>query len=259
MTSVFIYSRTDPIAHSPVVKGESWIGFTEQHPYRPLGFSTNTLASPPKVVVSDVDSTLIEEEVIDQLAELCGVGAKVSAITERAMQGELNFAQSLTERVALLRGLRAEALVEVSESLSVRSGAQRLIDWVHAAGGVFAVVSGGFTPVVAELARHLGIDFSKANGLEIAEGRLTGRVDGPIVTPTVKQQFLESLRKRFGGPVAAMGDGANDLPMLAAADQGIAVLAKPSVRQAATSQLEVAQLDAVIGLLGFSDSAPLNR
>lgn len=256
MTSLFLYRERQRTQQTPQVRGAGWWGTDKPHLRETAaGFSEKKLSSAPVAVVSDVDSTLIEEEVIDQLAELAGVGAQVAEITDSAMRGELDFAQSLTQRVALLKGLRVEALEEVAQSLHVRPGAQKLIDWVHQHGGVFTVVSGGFTPVVASLARSLGIDQYKANDFEIHDGILTGRVAGDIVTAQTKEQFLTSIRGDLGAPVIALGDGANDIPMLRAADLGIAILAKPAVKQAIGSYLDWDHLDAVIGLAGFSDNS----
>lgn len=254
MTSLFLYRERQRPHQTPLVKGGRWWGTDKQDARETaVGFSDRQLSSAPVAVVSDVDSTLIEEEVIDQLAELAGVGLQVAEITDSAMRGSLDFSQSLTQRVALLKGLRVEALKEVAQSLHVRPGAQMLIDWVHQQGGIFTVVSGGFTPVVAALANSLGIDHYKANDFEIHNGILTGRVAGDIVTAETKEQFLASIRKDRGRPIIALGDGANDIPMLRAADLGIAVLAKPAVKQAIGSYLDWDHLDAVIGLAGFSD------
>ncbi|GEM_PF-3706808 len=238
---------------APDVSGETWQGwFNELPTSTALAFTPNKLESVPGVVISDVDSTLIEEEVIDQLAHIAGVGPQVAAVTESAMRGELDFAQSLTHRVKLLEGLPITAFHEVADSLHVRPGAKILVDWVHAHGGIFAAVSGGFTPIVSILAKKLGIDFFRANDFEIENERLTGRVQGSIITAQTKLETLQALKHDHKGPVLALGDGANDILMLQAADLGIAVLAKPKVKATVGSWIETNDLSSVIGLAGCS-------
>ena len=258
MTSVVLYPGDTP-SHAertadrvPDISGKTWVGWFDARPTSgAIGFTEQKLERPPTVVVSDVDSTLIEEEVIDQLAHMAGVGAEVAAITEGAMRGNLDFTQSLTQRVKLLEGLPTSALTEVAGTLSVRPGVTTLINWVHSNGGVFAVVSGGFTPIVSLLAKDLGIDFFLANDFEIKNEALTGRVQGRTVTAATKLETLRSLKREHGGPVIALGDGANDIPMLQAADLGIAVLAKPKVKESVGSWIETDDLSSAIGLAGF--------
>lgn len=206
----------------------------------------------PTLLVTDVDSTLIEEEVIDQLAELAGRGQQVAEITESAMSGQIGFAESLRSRVALLKGLNAGAFEEVFSGLHVRPGALELFRWIQNGGGQVAAVSGGFTPVVAMLAKKLGIDHVRAIDLETKEGSLTGRVKGQIVTEKSKSDFLENLQKETGFRSVALGDGANDLRMLHAADLGIGINAKQIVRDNIPNYLVGARLDPVIGLLGHN-------
>lgn len=188
----------------------------------------------PLLVVCDVDSTLIGQEVVDLLADAAGVGAEVAVITGAAMRGELDFAASLTRRVALLAGLPQAELAEVRSRITVTDGVQELIAAVHAAGGAVGAVSGGFRQVLDPLAAELGLDRWHANDLEIADGRLTGRVSGRIVDAAVKRERLLAWADELGATATiAVGDGANDLRMMAAADLSVAFAAKPAVRAAA--------------------------
>jgi phosphoserine phosphatase len=205
--------------------------------------------------VLDVDSTLIGEEVVDLLAEAAGVGRQVAAVTEAAMRGELDFAASLTQRVALLEGLPVTVLDEVRGRLTVTRGVPDLIDAVHSAGGRIGVVSGGFEQILAPLARELGLDRWRANRLGVADGRLTGRVDGPVVDAEGKRAALLEWAAEAGLPperTVAVGDGANDLDMLGVAGLGIAFNAKPVVREQAHAALNQPYLDAVLQVLGFT-------
>lgn len=221
---------------------------------------------PPLLVVTDVDSTLIEEEVIDQLAAEAGVGEQVAEITSAAMRGELDFAESLHERVATLKGLDEGAFARVLSRLHVTAGARELVEWVHRQGGLFGVVSGGFTQIVEPLAKSLGIDFTLAITLEVAAGKLTGQAASPVVTAQSKVEALRewaTLAAQHAGiadedaapsfdPVSrtvAVGDGANDIPMLLEAALGVAFCAKPKVQKAAPSQLQVRRLDAIAAAL----------
>jgi phosphoserine phosphatase len=205
---------------------------------------------PSLLVVLDVDSTLIGEEVVDLLADVAGVGAEVAAITEAAMRGELDFAASLTRRVALLEGLPTAVLDEVRDRLTVTHGVPELIAAVHGAGGRVAAVSGGFTQVLDPLAAALGLDAARANRLEIADGRLTGRVDGAIVDAAAKRAAL--LEWAEGATTVAIGDGANDLLMMEAAALSIAFDAKPAVRARADVVLPGRDLSPVLGVLGLA-------
>lgn len=209
---------------------------------------------PRFLLVLDVDSTLIEDEVIELIAEHAGARAEVAAITERAMRGELDFAASLRERVRALAGLSLGLLDEVRARVRVTRGVPELIAGVHAAGGMFAVVSGGFHEVLDPLAAELGIDRWRANRLGAAEGRLTGEVNGPIVDAAAKAASLVEWAAEAGIPrsrTVAIGDGANDLVMMAAAGLSIAFDAKPAVRAAADLVLPVRDLAAVLGVLGL--------
>lgn len=209
---------------------------------------------PRFLLVLDVDSTLIEDEVIELIAEHAGVREQVAAITERAMRGELDFAGSLVERVGTLAGLPDAVLDEVRDRVRVTAGVAELIAGVHAAGGMFTVVSGGFHEILDPLAGSLGIDGWRANRLEVADGRLTGRVSGPIIDSAAKTAALQEWAAEAGIPASrtiAIGDGANDLGMMAVAGLSIAFDAKPAVRAAADLVLPVRDLSAVLGVLGL--------
>lgn len=207
------------------------------------------------LVVMDVDSTVIQDEVIDVLADLAGVGAEVAAITERAMAGELDFTASLTERVALLEGLPAERLNEVRDRITLTPGARTLCRTLNNLGYPICLVSGGFIEVVGPLAEELGVSAVRANALEVAGGLLTGRLRGPIVDRAGKRMALEEFAAEFGIPMRrtiAIGDGANDIDMLQAAGLGVAFNAKTSARKAADAALSVPYLDSVLYLLGIT-------
>ncbi|MEY4684525.1 MAG: hypothetical protein RLZ25_984 [Pseudomonadota bacterium] len=208
----------------------------------------------PCLVVLDVDSTLIENEVIELLAAHAGVEAKVAAITERAMRGELDFAASLKERVATLEGLPIRIFDEVRHQITVTPGVPDLIRAVKAAGGFIGVVSGGFHEVLDPLAQSLGLDFWKANRLAILEGHLTGEVHGEIVDAEVKAQTLIQWAKETNIPLertVAIGDGANDLKMMAVAGLSIAFNAKPIVREKAMQRIDEKDMRQVLPLIGL--------
>lgn len=216
----------------------------------------------PGLVVTDVDSTLISQEVIEELAQAAGTRAQVAAITARAMNGELDFAQSLRERVATLAGVDRSVFFEVLASITPTRGAKELIDAVHRVGGRFGVVSGGFEEVVAPLAASLGVDYYAANRLEVRDGMLTGRVLGRIVTAQVKVECLRSWSASLGIPMertVAIGDGANDVPMMREAGLGIAFCAKPTVRDQVAVQVNVPDLSLVISPLGLCEEQQAQR
>lgn len=206
------------------------------------------------LVVLDADSTLIREEAIELLAEVAGSLEHVTEITERAMRGELDFAESLRERVATLAGLDVDVLASARERMTPTDGVHELVDRVHAAGGLVGVVSGGFHELLDPLAERLGLDFCRANRLEVSDGRLTGRVDGPIVDAAAKARALDEWASASGIPrshTVAVGDGANDLEMLGRAALGVAFCAKPVVREQADVAIDNPDLSAVLALLGL--------
>jgi phosphoserine phosphatase len=208
-----------------------------------------------RLVVMDMDSTLIRIEVIDELARAHGVGEQVSAITRRAMMGELDFDQSLRERVGLLKGLDASVLQNLADNLPLTEGAETLLRVLKRLGYRTAVISGGFSVAAEALKKRLGIDFAWSNTLEIADGVLTGRVLGAIVNAQRKADLLGELSAREGVPldqVIAIGDGANDLLMLQKAGHGIAFHAKPKLREAAHTAISAMGLDSILYLLGIS-------
>jgi phosphoserine phosphatase len=209
-----------------------------------------------RLVVFDMDSTLIEAEVIDELARVAGVGEQVSAITERAMRGEIDFSESFRTRVALLKGLNEGALAQVAGELKVTEGAEHLLATLHTLGYKTAIVSGGFTYFARYLQARLGIDYIHANELDIADGAVTGEIVGTIVDGARKAELLRQLAAEQGidlQQVIAVGDGANDLPMLSIAGLGIAFRAKPLVQQSAEQSISTLGLDAILYLLGLSD------
>ena len=208
-----------------------------------------------RLLVMDVDSTLVQGEVIEMLAERAGVLAAVARVTEAAMRGEIDFESSLRARVAALAGLEAGEIAAVRRAVTLTPGARTLVRTLKRLGFRLGVVSGGFTQVIDPIAEELGLDFTAANTLEVADGRLTGRVVGPVVDRAGKAAALRRFAERAGIPLSqtvAVGDGANDLDMIATAGMGIAFNAKPVVRDAADTAVSVPYLDAVLYLLGIS-------
>ena len=206
------------------------------------------------LVVLDVDSTLIEDEVIELLADAAGSLEEVARITFRAMNGELDFAESLRERVATLAGLPASVFAEVGARVTVTRGVPEMIAGVHAAGGKVAVVSGGFHEIIDPLAERLGLYHWRANRLEVEDGVLTGRVLDPIIDAAAKAEALQELADAAGIPVAqtlAVGDGANDLPMMALAGLSVGFDAKAPVRDVADVLLDERDLSMLLPLMGI--------
>lgn len=213
-----------------------------------------------RLVAFDMDSTLIRTEVIDELARLAGVGEQVAAITEAAMRGELDFQASFRKRVSLLKGLRAETLQQVIDTVPLMDGAERLTGTLRRLGYKTAILSGGFTFVGRELQRRLGIDYLHANELDISDGVVTGEVRTEIVDGARKAHYLAEIARAEGlnmDQVIAVGDGANDLPMLRLAGLGIAFRAKPVVRQSARQAISTLGLDGILYLLGVRDREAL--
>ncbi len=208
-----------------------------------------------KLVVMDVDSTLIQQEVIELLAEKAGVHEKVKEITDAAMRGELDFAASLRARVALLEGLPESVITDIQKEIALTPGARTLVKTLHQLGHSVAVVSGGFTSVIEPLIKELGISHYRANTLEVIDGKLTGKVIEPIIDRAAKATALRDFAEIEGVQLeqtVAIGDGANDLDMISIAGLGIAFNAKPAVKAAAASSVSAPYLDSVLYLLGIS-------
>jgi phosphoserine phosphatase len=216
----------------------------------------NGLRSAKRLVMLDMDSTLIVQEVIDLLAAKAGVAEEVSAITQKAMAGEMDFAQSLQARVSLLAGLNESMLLEVRSEITLTQGAEKLIQTLHLKGHKVGVVSGGFIDVIEPILKELKIDFYRANKLQILNGELTGKLEGEIIDRTAKLKALVEFAKNEGvqmSQTVAIGDGANDLDMIESAGLGVAFNAKPKVAAAAATTISGSDLSAVLLLMGLSN------
>ena len=215
--------------------------------------------SPYQLVAFDMDSTLIQTECIDEIAKEAGVGEEVAAVTEAAMRGELDFAGSLVGRVSLLAGLDVSVLDSVYDRIELMPGAEELITALKNAGIKTAILSGGFAFFASRFAERLGIDAYRCNDLQVVDGKLTGMTHGPVVDAQAKADHLVALAKQWGIPMeltASVGDGANDLKVMATAKLGIAFCAKPTVQAQADIAVNDKDLTQLIPLLGLSNDSP---
>lgn len=239
------------------IEGMPWIEEAANESGNPqLGFSLlpwQQRRLPKRLLAMDMDSTLIEQEGIDELARQAGVYEQVARVTERAMRGEMDFDESLRQRCLCLAGAKASIFEQVRSRLTLTPGAEELLQSVRKQGCRTALLSGGFQEVGQPLARQLGFDHFQANRLEVRQGRLTGRLQGPIINGRLKADIVGRLARQQGASrqeIVVLGDGANDLPMLAEAGLGIAFDAKPAVRKQAEHSLNVRRLDGAIFLMG---------
>ena len=213
------------------------------------------MANLQRLVVLDMDSTFIRQEVIDLLAAHAGVGEEVSAITERSMRGEMDFHQSLTARTSLLAGLPDTVFEDIRLEVTLSQGAEQLVKVLHSLGEKIAIVSGGFENVIAPILEGVGVDYFKANLLEIDAGFLTGRIIGPVIDREAKARYLQALARELEIPLSqtvAVGDGANDLGMMEIAGLSIAFNAKPIVVQAADVAITDGDLLGVLRFMGIT-------
>jgi len=209
-----------------------------------------------------MDSTLVQTEAIDEMAAAAGVSEDVASITAAAMAGEIDFEESLVQRLGALKGLDESVLAEVAERIPLTDGAERLIDILKHLGYKIALISGGFTYFAKHLQQKLGIDYVYANELEIVDGKLTGNIVGEIIDAQRKAEIVREIAKKEDirlAQVVAVGDGANDLPMLAEAGLGIAFRAKPLVQETARQALSTVGLDGILYLIGVRDRETLDR
>lgn len=210
-----------------------------------------------RLLIADMDSTMIEQECIDEIADTLGIKDRIATITENAMNGEIPFEDALRERVALLAGVSREDIAKIiTERLTYTPGGRQLVATMAAHGARCALVSGGFTPFTRVVAGHLGFDENRANQLEFADDKLTGNLIGPVLGARAKKQALEDLSADIGGPRAALavGDGANDLAMIKSAGLGVAFHAKPVVAKAAQVNISHGDLTALLYLQGYQAS-----
>jgi phosphoserine phosphatase len=211
-----------------------------------------------KLLIADMDSTMITVECIDELADYAGIKDEIAAVTERAMRGELDFEEALRSRVALLKGLDQKAIDDcLTERVKIMPGAHALVRTVRAKGGIAILISGGFTRFADPVGAEIGFDRIIANVLGIEKGRLSGVVDGPIVNSATKKETLEGAMTATGWPVAntiAVGDGANDIPMIQTAGLGVAYYAKPKTAEAASARIDHGDLSAILYGMGYPQS-----
>lgn len=230
------------------------IGISSSHSIDVAFLKDNVFRRSKRLVVFDMDSTLIQAEVIDELAEVAGAGERVKAITEKAMNGEIDFDQSLIERVSCLKGLPVEKMQEILERLPLTPGVEEFMSTTRTLGLKVAIISGGFTFFTDALKKKIGADYSFGNELEIENGKLTGRVKGTIVNAQQKAFLLKFIAQQEGihtEQVVAIGDGANDLPMLSTAGLGIAFHAKDMVKKSAQSQMSHGPMTSILYFLGI--------